>query len=143
MIASGGWSTGCTTIPRSGGSRARPAKYSGKRFHKDAEGGQSMLRRVLIGLAAAAAMALPAAAQDHYVIGLTGAMTGPAAGSLAPAVEGVRLYVERLNAAGGVNGQKVQLILQDDAAEPAEGAAHVKKTISQDNGLLQLDARLS
>src|SRR5690242_21851565 len=79
-----------------------------------------MLRRVLIGLAAVAAFALPAAAQDHYLIGLTGAMTGPAAGSLAPAVEGVRLYVERLNAAGGINGRKVDLILQDDAAEPSK-----------------------
>jgi len=79
-----------------------------------------MLRRVMIGLAAVAAFALPAAAQDHYVIGLTGAMTGPAAGSLAPAVEGVRIYVDRLNAAGGINGKKVELILQDDAAEPSK-----------------------
>jgi branched-chain amino acid transport system substrate-binding protein len=102
-----------------------------------------MLRRVLIGLAAVAAFALPAAAQDHYVIGLTGAMTGPAAGSLAPAVEGIRLYVERLNAAGGINGKKVELILQDDAAEPSKAAANVKKLLTQDNVILLINASLS
>ena len=102
-----------------------------------------MLRGMMIGLAAAAAVALPAAAQDHYVIGLTGAMTGPAAGSLAPAVEGVRLYVERLNAAGGVNGKKIELILQDDAAEPSKAAANVKKLLSQDNVILLINASLS
>jgi len=102
-----------------------------------------MLRGVLIGLAAAAALALPAAAQDHYVIGLTGAMTGPAAGSLAPAVEGVRLYVERLNAAGGINGKNIELILQDDAAEPSKAAANVKKLLTQDNVILLINASLS
>jgi branched-chain amino acid transport system substrate-binding protein len=102
-----------------------------------------MLRRILIGLAAWASLALPAVAQDHYVVGVTGAMTGPAAGSLAPAVEGVRLYVERLNAAGGINGRKVELILQDDAAEPSKAAANVKKLISQDNVILLINASLS
>src|SRR5437763_8680289 len=129
MIASRRWSTACTTIPRSDGSPPRWVKRCRKEFHKDTEGGMSMLRRVLIGLAATAAFALPAAAQDHYVIGLTGAMTGPAAGTLGPAVEGVRLYVERLNAAGGIGGKKVELILQDDAAEPSKAAANVKKLL--------------
>src|SRR5882672_801063 len=146
MIASGLWWTGCMTMARSACSRPRLERHCGKRFRngsQDALGGKSMLRRILIGLAATAAFALPAAAQDHYVIGLTGAMTGPAAGSLAPAVEGVRLYVERLNAAGGINGKKIELILQDDAAEPSKAAANVKKLLTQDNVILLINASLS
>ena len=68
-----------------------------------------MLKRSLIGAIAALALALPAAAQDSYVIGLTGAMTGPAAGTLGPAVEGLRLYIDKLNASGGIDGRKVNL----------------------------------
>ena len=49
---------------------------------------------------------VPAVAQEAYVIGLTGAMTGPSAGTLGPAVDGLRLYVEKLNASGGINGRK-------------------------------------
>ena len=92
-----------------------------------------MLRRILIGALAAAAIALPAHAQDAYVIGVTGALTGPPAGTTAPPVEGLRLYVDRLNAAGGVNGKKIQLILQDDQGEPSKAAANAKQLLTQDN----------
>jgi branched-chain amino acid transport system substrate-binding protein len=92
-----------------------------------------MIARILIGALAAAATALPAGAQDAYVIGLTGALTGPPAGTTAPPVEGLRLYVERLNAAGGVNGRKVQLVMQDDQGEPSKAAANAKKLLTQDN----------
>src|SRR5947209_7743437 len=60
-------------------------------------------------LLAAAATVAVAQAQDAYVIGVTGAMTGPPASTYAPPIEGLRLYVERLNSLGGVNGKKVQL----------------------------------
>ena len=79
-----------------------------------------MLKRTLLAAIATAAIALPAVAQESYVIGLTGAMTGPAAGTLGPAVEGLRLYIDKLNASGGINGRKVNLILQDDSAEPSK-----------------------
>lgn len=102
-----------------------------------------MFKRILGGTLAAAAFALPAAAQDSYVIGLTGAMTGPSASTLGPAVDGLRLYVERLNASGGINGKKVQLILQDDASEPSKAATNVKKLLTQDNVILLVNSSLS
>jgi ABC-type branched-subunit amino acid transport system substrate-binding protein len=93
--------------------------------------------------ALAAALALPAAAQDAYVIGLTGALTGPPSSTYAPAVEALRLYVERVNAAGGVNGKQIKLILQDDSAEPSKAAANTKKLLTQDNVVLMINASLS
>jgi ABC-type branched-subunit amino acid transport system substrate-binding protein len=94
-----------------------------------------------MGALAAMAIALPAGAQDGYVIGVTGALTGPPAGTTAPPVEGLRLYVDRLNAAGGVNGKKIQLVLQDDQGEPSKAAANAKKLLTQDNvGLLILSS---
>jgi branched-chain amino acid transport system substrate-binding protein len=88
-------------------------------------------------------LAAPAAAQDAYTIGLTGALTGPPASTYAPAADALRLYIDRLNAAGGIAGKKINLILQDDAAEPGKATANAKKLLSQDNVLLLLNASLS
>ncbi len=102
-----------------------------------------MLKRSVIGSFVAAIMVLPVIAQESYVIGLTGGMTGPAAGTYGPAVEGLRLYVDKLNASGGVNGHRIQLILQDDSSEPSKAAANVKKLVSQDNVSLLVNVSLS
>jgi branched-chain amino acid transport system substrate-binding protein len=101
------------------------------------------MKRCLIGVLAAAAMALPAAAQDAYVVGVSGALTGPAAGTNAPPIEGLRLYVDRLNAAGGVNGKKIQLIVLDDGAEPSKAAANAKRLLTQDKVSLLVLSSLS
>jgi ABC-type branched-subunit amino acid transport system substrate-binding protein len=94
-------------------------------------------------LAAAFAAPLPAVAQDAYNIGLTGALTGPPASTYAPAIEALRVYIERINAAGGINGKKVNLILQDDSAEPGKATANAKKLITQDNVILLINTSLS
>jgi ABC-type branched-subunit amino acid transport system substrate-binding protein len=101
-----------------------------------------MLRK-LAAVAAAAILAAPATAQEAYNIGLTGALTGPPASTYAPAVEALRIYLERVNAAGGLNGRKVNLILQDDSAEPSKATANAKKLITQDNVILLINASLS
>jgi branched-chain amino acid transport system substrate-binding protein len=102
-----------------------------------------MLRQLLMGALAAAAIAAPAAAQDAYVVGVSGALTGPAAGTNAPPIEGLRLYVDRLNAAGGVNGKKIQLIVLDDGAEPSKAAANAKRLLTQDKVSLLVLSSLS
>jgi len=101
-----------------------------------------MFRKLAAGVTAAM-IATPAVAQDAYVIGLTGALTGPPASTYAPAVEALRIYLERVNAAGGVNGRQINLILQDDSAEPGKAAANAKKLITQDNVILLLNTSLS
>ena len=102
-----------------------------------------MLLRVQGATLAALLLAAPAAAQDAYTIGLTGALTGPPASTYAPAVDALRLYVEGVNAAGGIAGKKINLILQDDSAEPGKATANAKKLLTQDNVLLLLNASLS
>jgi ABC-type branched-subunit amino acid transport system substrate-binding protein len=102
-----------------------------------------MSRRELIAACAIAAMAVPAAAQDAYVIGVTGALTGPPSSTYAPAVEALRLYIDRVNAAGGVNGKQIRLVIQDDSAEPSKAAANAKKLVTQDNVVLLINATLS
>jgi ABC-type branched-subunit amino acid transport system substrate-binding protein len=101
-----------------------------------------MLKRTLFGFLTAVAFALPAAAQD-YVVGVTGALTGPPSSTYAPAVDAMRIYIDRVNAAGGVNGHKIKLVLEDDGAQPSKAAANTKKLITQDNVILMVNASLS
>ncbi len=94
----------------------------------------------------AAASLLPftgAKAQDAYVIGVTAAMTGPAAATQAPVIEMLRLYVDRLNAKGGINAHRINLLVEDDQAEPSKAAANVTKLIRQDNVMLLINSSLS
>ncbi len=102
-----------------------------------------MLKSSLIGAFACAAVAFPAAAQEAYLVGVSAALTGPSAGTTAPPIEGLRLYIDRVNAAGGVNGKKIQLIIQDDQGEPSKAAANAKKLLTQDNVELLVLSSLS
>lgn len=100
--------------------------------------------RIKIALAAAGLAGLmgSANAQD-YVIGVTSALTGPPASTYAPAMEALRIYLDGVNARGGINGRKINLVVQDDSAEPSKAVANVKKLVSQDNAILLINASLS
>ena len=89
------------------------------------------------------AAAWPAAAQDAYVVGVSAAMTGPAAGIYAPVVDAMKAYLDHVNARGGVNGKPVRLIVQDDGAEPSKAAANAKKLLAQDKVVMLINTSLS
>ena len=100
-----------------------------------------MKRTLLLGLLATC---LPCAnAQDAYVIGLSGALTGPNAGVYAPVVEGIKLYIDHLNGKGGVNGHPIQLLIQDNSGEPSKAAADAKRFLTQDNVVMVVNTSLS
>lgn len=82
-------------------------------------------------------------AQDAYVVGLSGALTGPPAGTYAPGVDAMRIYFDKINKAGGINGRPIRFIVQDDSAEPGKAAANVKKLVTQDNAVLVVNSSLS
>jgi ABC-type branched-subunit amino acid transport system substrate-binding protein len=100
------------------------------------------MKRALLATAIAA-LSLSANGQDAYVVGVSAAMTGPAAGTYAPTVEAMKAYLEHLNAKGGINGKPVRVILADDSAEPSKAAANAKKLLSQDKVLILVNASLS
>jgi ABC-type branched-subunit amino acid transport system substrate-binding protein len=102
-----------------------------------------MFKRILLGALAAFALAVPATAQDAYVVGITAALTGPPSSTYAPAVDALRIYIDRVNAAGGVNGKQIKLVIEDDGAQPSKAAANTKKLITQDNVVLMVNASLS
>jgi len=102
------------------------------------------MRTPKIAIAAlAATLAGPALAQDAYVVGITAALTGPPASTYAPAMEALRIYIDRVNAAGGANGKPIKLVFLDDSAEPSKAAANMKRLTTQENAVLLVNASLS
>ena len=81
-----------------------------------------------LAVAAIAMMATPAFAQ--LKIGSAGPMTGQYAAAGEQLRRGVTMAVEEINAAGGVNGQKLELIIGDDACDPKQATAVANKMVS-------------
>ncbi len=102
-----------------------------------------MRSSIFVAAALAAGIASPAQAQDAYVVGITAALTGPVASTYAPAMEALRIYIDRVNAKGGVNGKKINLVIVDDSAQPSKAVANAKKLLTQDNAILMVNASLS
>jgi branched-chain amino acid transport system substrate-binding protein len=101
--------------------------------------------KTLVRCIAIASMAtcIPAQAEDAYVIGVSAAMTGPAASTYAPVVEAIKAYLDHVNSKGGINGKPVRVIVQDNQAEPSKAAADAKKLLSQDKVILLVNTSLS
>jgi branched-chain amino acid transport system substrate-binding protein len=85
-------------------------------------------------LAAAFAAFTPGAvAQSGDIkIGAFAAMTGAAAAQGKSVLEGVELAVKAKNAAGGINGRKIQLVIGDDAGKPEEAAVVARRFATRD-----------
>ena len=91
-------------------------------------------RCVLAGAAALAAVAaLPgAAAEEPLRVGAFLSVTGPAAFLGDPEQKTLEMVVERLNAAGGVNGRKLELVVYDDAGDAEKARTFTKRLLEQD-----------
>ena len=94
----------------------------------------AMLRRgvftlvaVLIGVPLAQAQA-----QEPIRIGAFLSVTGPAAFLGDPELKTLELYVERLNASGGVLGRKLQLVAYDDGGDAEKARTFTKRLLEQD-----------
>ena len=82
---------------------------------------------------AALVFACAAAAQPEPIrIGAFLSVTGPAAFLGDPEQKTLELYVEKVNAAGGVLGRKLQLYAYDSAGDAEKARAYVKRLIDQD-----------
>lgn len=98
-----------------------------------------MLRRQFLTVAiAAAAMSsaalVPAAsAQNVIKIGVPLPLSGPAALYGEPALKGAQMFVQEINAAGGVLGKKLELISRDSKASADEAVRVSRELILKEN----------
>ena len=80
-----------------------------------------MKKLLLTGVALGLGLAFSSAASAQIKIGVAGPVTGPNAAFGAQLKNGVEQAVEDINAAGGINGQKLQLVVGDDVSDPKQG----------------------
>ncbi len=73
------------------------------------------------------------AAQAQILIGQTVGVTGPVAATVKEAVDGARLYIDSVNARGGIRGEKIELITLDDKFDPKLAAANASTLITDKN----------
>ncbi len=89
--------------------------------------------RILAAAATTAALlAGTAHAQDTIKIGFHAPQTGFAAADGKSALLGAQLAVEQINAAGGVKGKMLQLVVYDDQASPKNAVPIANKLIGND-----------
>lgn len=88
-----------------------------------------MLKSMALSVLLLTGLAGPAAAQIR--IGQTAGFTGAVASSVKEATDGAKLYFDAVNARGGVNGQKIELISLDDQFDPKLAVENAKKLIGQ------------
>lgn len=84
-----------------------------------------------------------ASAQNTYEIGYITDLSGPLAGSYTPTWEGFELYIKTLNDRGGINGRKVNVILDDDGLKADRAVANAKKQSERDKVLAIFGLSLS
>ena len=80
-----------------------------------------------VGLAFAATGALA-----QIKIGVNQPLTGPVAASGNFVVNGARIAADEINAKGGILGQKIQLVIEDNKSNPTEAVAAAEKLIVRD-----------
>jgi branched-chain amino acid transport system substrate-binding protein len=92
---------------------------------------KTILRKSVL-FAAMAVAAASAAAADPIRIGSVLSVSGPAAFLGDPELKTLQLYVEKINAEGGVLGRKLELVHYDDGSDAAKANSFTKRLIESD-----------
>ena len=95
------------------------------------------MKTLITALLGSVLLAAPALA-DEITIGMTAPLSGPQATFGITWHNGFKLYVDALNAAGGVNGTTVAYEQEDDKADPREGTLVAQKLCDNDDVVIGL-----
>ena len=92
------------------------------------------MTKYMTSLAASVAMMAAAIGVAHadIKIGATLAETGPAGALGDPEAKTLRLLVKEINDKGGVNGQKIELIVYDDNGDPNKARTFATRLVEKD-----------
>ena len=92
-----------------------------------------MVRSLILLLAALLALPLSAEAQKPIKVGVPLPLSGPPALFGEPASKGAQMYVDELNAKGGVLGRRIELLIRDSKADANEAVRVSRELILKEN----------
>jgi ABC-type branched-subunit amino acid transport system substrate-binding protein len=90
------------------------------------------MRKSLIAAVAAFA---PLWATAQILIGQTAGFTGTVASGVKETTDGAKLWIDSINAKGGVNGQKIEIVSMDDKFDPKLAKENAKVLVEEKNVL--------
>lgn len=90
-------------------------------------------RRKSTFIAMSLALLAGSASAESIKIGVNQPLTGSVAASGNFISDGARLAAEQINANGGLLGEQIELIVEDNKSNPSEAAAAAEKLITRDN----------
>ncbi|MEW9614319.1 branched-chain amino acid ABC transporter substrate-binding protein [Shinella sp. S4-D37] len=89
-----------------------------------------MKKSLMSAVALAAMVAFSGSAWADILIGVGGPLTGPNAAFGAQLQKGAEQAAADLNAAGGINGEQVKIVLGDDVSDPKQGVSVANKFVA-------------
>ncbi|MBM3385556.1 MAG: ABC transporter substrate-binding protein, partial [Betaproteobacteria bacterium] len=98
------------------------------------------MNRTIAALATAAALGAAGLAHaqgqgvtaKEIVLGTAQDMSGPVAPFSKPAVNGMRMRVDEINASGGIHGRMIKLVVEDHGYDPKKAVLAAQKMIQKD-----------
>ncbi len=90
---------------------------------------------VAAAFSAAALLGFAHVASAQIRIGQTAGFTGPVSAGVKETTDGAKLYFNAINAKGGINGQKIELLSLDDKFDPKLAAENARTLIEKDDVL--------
>ncbi len=91
---------------------------------------KSTLKSLTVAVCAVAVLTVPGFAADTIKLGVAGAHSGDLASYGLPSVNAAKLVVKNINAAGGVLGKQVELLIEDDVCKPEVAGNTATKLVS-------------
>jgi branched-chain amino acid transport system substrate-binding protein len=99
--------------------------------------------KILTTIISAVILIVATAQAGTVKIGFNVPLTGFAAADGKSALNGAELAVEQANAAGGINGDKIELVVYDDQASPKEAVPIALKLIEKDGVIAAISGSYS
>lgn len=93
------------------------------------------MRKINVWCTALLLAVLSHASQAQILIGQTAGFSGAVGAGVKETAEGAKLYIDAVNAGGGVNGQKIEVISLDDKFDPKLALENGRQLIEDKNVL--------
>ncbi|MFH0785619.1 MAG: ABC transporter substrate-binding protein [Pseudomonadota bacterium] len=94
---------------------------------------KKMLSKTLCAFAVTCLMSVPSVWAENIKLGALLAVTGPASFLGGPEARTLEMLVEQVNAKGGINGKKIDLLVKDTAGNPEKAISLAKQLLEEEN----------
>ncbi len=91
------------------------------------------MKKLNVWLAALTLATLSHISQAQILVGQTAGFTGPVGAGVKETTDGAKLYIDAINAKGGINGQKIELVSLDDKFDPKLAGENARQLIEEKN----------